>query len=60
MICARVAGVPSPLSFMASESSLSSSVFPAVSIAVNSVPSVNRFGARVFFWTASASRICCG
>ncbi|TSC66828.1 MAG: ATP-dependent DNA helicase RecG, partial [Parcubacteria group bacterium Gr01-1014_72] len=34
---ARVAGVPSPLSFIACESSLSSSVLPAVSIAVSSV-----------------------
>ena len=58
MICARVAGVPSPFSFIASESSLSSSVLPAVSIAVSSVPSVNRFGARVFFAIDSTSRTC--
>jgi hypothetical protein len=37
MMFARVAGVPSPFSFIASDSSRSSSVFPAVSIAVSSV-----------------------
>ena len=45
IIEARVAGVPRPLSFMASDSSFSSSVLPAVSIAVSSVPSVSRLGA---------------
>jgi len=49
MIAARVAGVPSPVSFIASDSSLSSRLWPAVCIAVKSVPSVNRFGGRVFF-----------
>ena len=38
---ARVAGVPRPVSFMASESSFSSSVLPAVSMAVSRVPSVD-------------------
>ena len=33
---------------------------PAVSIAVKSVPSVSRFGGRVFLAIDSASRICCG
>jgi hypothetical protein len=55
MISARVAGVPRPLSFIASESSLSSSVRPAVSMAVRSVASVKRFGGRVFLATALAS-----
>ena len=53
MIAARVAGVPSPVSFIASDSSLSSRLLPAVCIAVKSVPSVNRFGGRVFFFRAS-------
>ncbi len=44
MMLARVAGVPSPLSFIASESSFSSRVFPAVSMAVKSVPSVKTLG----------------
>ena len=44
MMAARVAGVPRPVSFMASESSFSSSVLPAVSMAVSSVPSVKRLG----------------
>ncbi len=52
MIAARVAGVPRPFSFMASESSFSSSVLPAVSMAVSSVASVKRLGARVFLRTA--------
>ena len=41
-------GVPRPVSFIASESSFSSSVFPAVSIAVSSVASVKRLGAGSF------------
>src|SRR5467141_599442 len=49
MMAARVAGVPRPVSFMASESSFSSSVLPAVSIAVSSVASVKRLGGRVAF-----------
>ena len=49
MIAARVAGVPRPVSFIASESSFSSSVLPAVSMAVSSVASVKRLGGRVFF-----------
>ena len=49
MIAARVAGVPSPQSFMARESSLSSSDLPAVSIAVSKVASLNRLGGRVCF-----------
>ena len=60
MMDARVAGVPRPVSFMASESSFSSSVLPAVSMAVSSVPSVRRFGARVFFFRTSASSTSCG
>ena len=60
MMAARVAGVPKPVSFMASESSFSSRVLPAVSIAVSRVPSVRRFGGRVFFRTASTSTISCG
>ena len=60
MIAARVAGVPSPVSFIASESSFSSSVLPAVSIAVSRVASVKRFGGRVFFFTASTSTTSCG
>ncbi len=44
MMEARVAGVPRPVSFMASESSFSSSVLPAVSMAVRSVASVKRLG----------------
>ncbi len=60
MIAARVAGVPRPVSFIASESSFSSSVLPAVSIAVSSVASVNRFGGRVFFFSASTSSTSCG
>ena len=60
MMEARVAGVPSPVSFMASESSFSSSVLPAVSMAVSSVPSVRRLGARVFFFKTSASSTSCG
>ena len=60
MMAARVAGVPSPVSFMASESSFSSSVLPAVSMAVSSVPSVSRLGARVFFFKTSASSTSCG
>ena len=55
MMEARVAGVPSPVSFIASESSFSSSVFPAVSIAVSNVASVKRFGGRVFFFSESMS-----
>src|SRR5207253_10836787 len=38
-----------------SESSLSSSVLPAVSMAVSSVASVKRLGGRVFFFTALIS-----
>jgi hypothetical protein len=55
MISARVAGVPRPRSFMASESSRSSREAPAISIAVRSVASVKRRGGRVFFSTASAA-----
>ena len=58
MISARVAGVPSPEPFIASESSRSSSVRPAVSMAVSSVASVKRFGGRVFLATARASSTC--
>ena len=53
MISARVAGVPRPRSFMAADSSRSSSVAPAVSMAVSSVASLKRRGGRVFFLTAS-------
>ena len=60
MIVARVAAVPNPRSFMASESSFSSSVFPADSIAVSSVASVNRFGGRVFLESASTWETRCG
>jgi len=55
MIPARVAGVPSPVSRMASESSFSSSAFPAVSMAVSSVASVKRGGGWVRFFTGWAS-----
>ena len=50
-----MAGVPRPFSFIASASSFSSSVFPAVSIAVRSVASVKRFGGRVFRSTLATS-----
>ena len=60
MMAARVAGVPRPVSFMASDSSFSSSVLPAVSMAVSSVASVKRLGARVFFFRASTSITSCG
>ena len=60
MIAARVAGVPRPVSFIASDSSFSSSVLPAVSIAVSSVASVKRLGARVFFFRTSTSTTSCG
>ena len=60
MIAARVAGVPRPVSFMASESSFSSRVLPAVSIAVSSVPSVRRLGGRVVLRNDLASRTSCG
>ena len=60
MMAARVAGVPRPVSFMASESSLSSRVLPAVSIAVSSVPSVKRLGGRMLFFTALISITSCG
>ena len=60
MMAARVAGVPRPVSFMASDSSFSSSVLPAVSMAVSSVPSVKRLGGRVFFFKASTSSTSCG
>ena len=55
MISARVAGVPRPRSFIASASSRSSRVRPAVSMAVSRVASVNRRGGRVRRATASAS-----
>ena len=60
MIAARVAGVPSPVSFMASESSFSSSVLPAVSMAVSRVPSVNRLGGRVRLLTGLTSTTVSG
>ena len=50
-----MAGVPSPRSFIASESSFSSRILPADSIAVSSVASVSRRGGLVFFETAFAS-----
>ncbi len=51
---------PQPaVSFIASDSSFSSSVLPAVSIAVSSVASVSRFGARVFFLTLSTLSTSC-
>ena len=55
MMLARVAGVPSPFSFIASDSSRSSSVFPAVSIAVSKVASLSRGGGRVRRCNALAS-----
>ena len=55
MIEARVAAVPMPRSFMASESAWLSSVLPADSMAVSKVASVNRGGGLVRFLTASAS-----
>ena len=55
MIEARVAGVPMPRSFMASESALLSSVLPADSMAVSKVASVNLGGGLVRFLTASAA-----
>src|ERR1700757_22458 len=57
MMAARVAGVPRPVCFIASDSSLSSRLWPAVCIAVKSVPSVNRLGGLVFFFRASISTI---
>src|ERR1700745_4344069 len=55
MMAARVAGGPGPFSFIAAESSFSSRLWPAVCIAVKSVPSVNRLGGLVFFFRASIS-----
>ncbi len=55
MIAARVAGVPRPVSFIASESSFSSTARPAVSMAVSSVPSVKRGGGRVRLGTGTTS-----
>jgi hypothetical protein len=55
MMLARVAGVPNPLSFMAADSSFSSSVLPAVSIAVSNMASLNRAGGLVHRATAFAS-----
>ncbi len=48
MIAARVAGVPSPLSFIAARSSSSSTNLPAFSIAESKVASVWRVGGLVF------------
>ena len=54
MIWARVAGVPSPFSRIASRSSSSSIALPAPSIAESSVPSLYRGGGRVAcFWTST-------
>ena len=47
MICARVAGVPSPFSLIASRSSSSSTSLPAPSIAPSSVASEKRGGGLV-------------
>ena len=47
MVVARVAGVPRPQSRMASDNSFSSSVRPAVSIAVSKVASVKGSGGLV-------------
>ena len=47
MICARVAGVPSPFSLIASRSSSSSTSLPAPSIALSNVASVKRGGGLV-------------
>ena len=55
-----MAGVPRPVSFIASDSSFSSTVLPAVSMAVSSVASVRRLGGRVFFFKASMSTKSCG
>ena len=53
MICARVAGVPSPFSRIASRSSSSSISLPAPSIAERSVASLKRGGGRVVSATTS-------
>src|SRR6218665_3787005 len=55
-MAARVAGVPSPDSRIASASSLSSSRRPADSIAVSRLASVSRGGGRVRFVTGFTSR----
>ena len=59
-MAARVAGVPSPRSFIASESCLLSRVLPADSIAVSRVASVNRGGGLVRFLTVSACKTLAG
>ena len=58
MIEARVAGVPSPLSLMASRSSSSSMRLPACSIAPSSVASVKRAGGRVALASTLTSAAC--
>lgn len=60
MMAARVAGVPRPVSRIASASSFSSNARPADSMAVSSVASVKRGGGRVRFFTASTSSTDCG
>ena len=54
IMAARVAGVPRPASFIASRSSSSSIVFPAVSMAPSRVASVKRGGAFVCLVRVSA------
>ena len=58
MMSARVAGVPNPRSFIAADSSLSSKVRPADSIAVSKAASVSRGGGRVCLASASAFNTC--
>ena len=60
MMLARVAGVPRPFSFIASDSSRSSRVLPAVSMAVSRVASLSRAGGLVRLGTAFASSTCWG
>ena len=57
MIWARVAGVPSPFSRIASRSSSSSIVLPAPSIAESSVASLNRAGGLVWLATTRISSV---
>ena len=57
IMVARVAGVPNPLSFIASASSSSSTSLPALSIAESRVASVYRAGGLVCSYLHSVSEI---
>ena len=58
MIDARVAGVPSPFSRIASRNSSSSTSLPAPSIALSSVASVKRAGGLVCAAMTSTLVVC--